>query len=89
VIVVGATVCFDDGREGELTIGACTNEQKVQKGIFGHSVKEAPAWKRRFLGEGERKVYKHAQGGIGTVKEGGWLLGYQSRAMWVGISHGA
>ena len=27
----------------ELTIGACTNEQKRQKGIFGHPVKEAPA----------------------------------------------
>lgn len=56
----------DDG----LTMGACTNEQKGQKGMFGHPVKEAPAWKRRFLGEGETKVYKHAQSGIGTTREG-------------------
>lgn len=29
--------------EGELTIGACTNEQKGRKNILGHPVKEAPA----------------------------------------------
>jgi hypothetical protein len=31
------------GDDSELTIGASTNEQKRQKGIFGHPVKEAPA----------------------------------------------
>lgn len=53
----------------ELTISACTNEQKRPKGIFGQPVKEAPARKRRFLDEGETKVYKHVQSGLGTVIE--------------------
>lgn len=37
------------------------------------------------MGEGETKVYKHAQSGIGTAREGEWLLVYQSQGMWVSV----
>jgi hypothetical protein len=37
------------------------------------------------VSEGETKVYKHAQSGIGTAREEEPLLVYQSKGMWVPV----